>query len=104
MILKSMERIRGKNPSHVSTFKKSSSGKKTSSFQNSTYSRQENTTSPKKSNISSESSSVKCKLCDGAHFMSSCTVYSNPASRKERCIEIELCSSTKHKSKQCPAK
>src|ERR1044072_4672653 len=107
MILKSMERIRGKNPSQTSTFKKSSNGKKTSSFQNSTYSRQENTTSPKKSNISSESSSVNCKLCDGAHFMSSCTVYSSPASRKERCIEIELCSScssTKHKSKQCPAK
>ncbi|KAL7630189.1 UNVERIFIED_CONTAM: hypothetical protein RMT77_019672 [Armadillidium vulgare] len=107
MILKSMERIRGKNPSHASAFKKSSNGKKTSSFQNSTYSRQENTTSPKKSNISSESSFVKCKLCDGAHFMSSCTVYSSPASRKERCIEIELCSScssTKHKSKQCPAK
>ncbi|KAL7633061.1 UNVERIFIED_CONTAM: hypothetical protein RMT77_016637 [Armadillidium vulgare] len=107
MILKSMERIRGKNPSLASTFKKSSNGKKTSSFQNSTYSRQENTTSPKKSIFSSESSSVKCKLCDGTHFMSSCTVYSNPTSRIERCIETELCSScssTKHKSKQCPAK
>src|ERR1700755_263464 len=107
MILKSMERIRGKNPSQTFASKKSSNGKKTSSFQNSTYSRQENTTSPKKSSISSESSTLKCKLCNGAHFMSSCTVYSSPASRKERCIEIELCSScssTKHKSKQCPAK
>jgi len=108
-IIKSMERIKGKFTSSSSRKSSSSSSvKKTSSYHSSNkYSVQERTTPSKKSDLSNEMTSVKCKLCEGAHFMSSCTVYTTQSARRERCNAIGLCSccsSTKHFTSACPAK
>ena len=113
VILKSLEKIRGRKnytPSNpISNKKSNASGKKTqSSFHSTSQSFKQEHASPQQ-NIGQkpEATSVKCKLCEGAHFMTSCTTYSNSVNRRARCVELGLCancSSAKHVSLQCPAK
>lgn len=121
VIIKSMERLReAKTFSSSSLSKKKSSSsnskqRKSSIFHSSTssssskqYSKQERTAPSKNFPISKGSfSELKCKLCEGAHSMSSCPKYTTPSSRRERCNNLGLCaccSSTKHKTSSCPAK
>ena len=48
-----------------------------------------------------------CKMCfTKGHFMGQCSLYATPKQRKDRCLELELCSncySSRHTSEKCPA-
>jgi len=117
-ILKTLEKMRGKPYFQEKEKKKQSSPilkKKSSSFNTTAKtSRRESSKSPKGDKKSKEhisgsavSSVVDCKLCGSNHYMSSCSTYPSSSARRERCVELGMCtscSSSKHPTKQCPAK
>ena len=119
--MKPLEKLKSKPSSGAasSSTKKpqsiSSSAKKTSTYTASSRGSEVNISkSPSRRNDSSKkfsgnktSNKVECRLSEGGHFMSSCSTYTTPKSRRERCVEIgrcSNCSSTKHAARNCPAK
>ena len=132
-VLKTLEKFQKRNVSHSSASASSKSvkdskpsssprtDKKYSSFTAASSKKREHKMSSSKPSTSSEHrpavaresnpvgdpSSVNCKICDGRHYMSSCTTYVTPSSRRERCVSLGMCgncSSLKHASGGCPAK
>lgn len=114
LILKSMEKF-GENKTFSSSsspnFKRNSlktNSNKTSIYHSSFQKKQNKDANSRYfSNSKNSISERKCKLCDERHSMSNCTKYPDSTSRRNRCDEINICSSCssqKHLKSKCPAK